>query len=253
MRHVLCLALCWIAAPSLAQQSSPDPNRTGGADFGAQQYAAGPATDDDIVSAPALDGEAPVPSDGGQGRTNRARRQPAQDAGLPAVPNPFDLPSESMMGGYGGMEEMEEDYMDSGEMDEDMMDMGMGMGGGMEMGMGGMGDYEGGDGMGMYGMGSMSSADQRFQAGLQRAIAAIRKSDTEADQKTLLNFVRRAFEDRYDESIQSRQKQLLQIKQRVAKLEAELKRREAAKSRVVEVQLQSVQLAAEGLLDLDGQ
>ena len=135
------------------------------------------------------------------------------------------------------------------------MGMGMGMDGGTGM-MGGMEDYDyGGDYGGMNGLGghSMSPADRRFQTGLQRAIAAIRKSESEEDQTTLLNFVRRAFEERYDESIQSRQKQLLQIKQRVAKLESELKRREAAKSRVVEVQLQSVQLAAEGLLELDGQ
>ncbi len=241
MRHAAFLTLCCLVTPLLAQSTPEDAAANLDVEFTVQQPSGAAATSYDLFDTPIA-----ADSDDNEPRTARTQRR----SGKKTVPNPFDLPSEG--GGYGAMDMM------MGEDMGDMMDMEEGMGGmemGMEdeMGMGSMGmGYGGGE---MYGDGgdSTSPADRRFQIGLQRAIQALRNSKSEADQKALLDFVRQAFQNRYDESIQSRRKQLNQIKERVAKLEGELKRREAAKSRVVEVQLQSVQLAAEGLLELDGQ
>ncbi len=143
------------------------------------------------------------------------------------IPNPFDA------GGLGGGMEM----MDSGMGDVEEM-----MGAAMDMGMGGMG------GMGM-GMGGMSGVD-RFQLGLQRAIKMLGNAKTESHRTVLQGYIRDALETRYEDIIAKRRKDLERLKRSVAELEDELNRREAAKDRVVGVQMQSVQLAAEGLLNL---
>ena len=144
-----------------------------------------------------------------------------------SVPNPFEQ-AEMMMGGMmgemGGMGMEMEGTMED-EM-EDMMDMGMGMGG-----------YGG------------PSPEQIFRQGLQRAIVALRKATNDDTKETLRGHIRNAFEERYEKMITARKQDIARLKQSVAKLEAEMKRREAAKDRVVQLQLQSVQLAAEGILE----
>ena len=143
------------------------------------------------------------------------------------VKNPFDVTDKevrSMMGDEGGMEMM------GMEMEEDAY----------------------GGGMGMM-MGSEAPTEEdRFELGLQRAITALKAAKSEPERTALLAYVRRAFQDRYDRSILQRREELQKLKARLAKLDSDLKRREAAKSRVIEVQMQSVQLAAEGLMELDG-
>ena len=76
------------------------------------------------------------------------------------------------------------------------------------------------------------------------------KAKSEKEREVLHGYVRTAFSDRYDKLIADRKKDLEKLKQSVARLDSDLKRREAAKDRVVQLQLQSVQLAAEGLLEL---
>ena len=135
--------------------------------------------------------------------------------------------------------------------------MGMGemMGGAMGGAMGGMGDDM--EGMGMMsdmGMGSGMEAgpspDQLFRHGLQRAIQSLKKAKTDSEREVLRGYIRIAFEGRYENLIARRKQDLERLKRSVVKLEDDLKRREAAKDRVVQLQLQSVQLAAEGLLEL---
>lgn len=157
----------------------------------------------------------------------------------PAVPNPFTKPKGRMMGdmdmgGYGDMADMEGMEGMMGGMD---MDMGMGM----EMEMGGMG--------GEMGMSMEAAEDHDFRQGLRRAITALRNAKSGDEKETLRDYVRIAFEKRYQAMITQRKKDISRLKQSVARLEAEMQRREAAKDRVVQLQLQSVQLAAEGILE----
>jgi hypothetical protein len=127
-----------------------------------------------------------------------------------------------------------------------MMEMAAGLGMEADMGeMGGMAmEYE--EGYGDAG----PSPDDAFRFGVQRAIKALRQAKSAEDKAALHSFVRKAFSDRYDEIIKARKQKLDDLKQRIANLEQELVRRAQAKDRVVALQLQSVQLAAEGLLDL---
>lgn len=143
-----------------------------------------------------------------------------------SLPNPFDLPARNA----GSMSDM-----GSGDM-EGMMGMEASGGYGMESDMMGMGGY--------------APADP-FQRGLQRAIEMLRKARSPTDKATLEGYIRKALEDRYAAMLQKRKKELEQLKASLAKLESDWKRRAGAKDRVVQVQMQSVQLAAEGLLDLN--
>ena len=95
------------------------------------------------------------------------------------------------------------------------------------------------------------SHDDRFRIGLQKAITALKKAKSDQERKALEGFIVQAFSDRYDRIIASRKKDLERLKKQIASLEQDLSRREAAKSRVIQVQLQSVQLAVEGVLELN--
>ncbi|TWU49859.1 hypothetical protein [Rubripirellula reticaptiva] len=117
---------------------------------------------------------------------------------------------------------------------------------GMEMGMDDM--------MGMdMGMGAEQkpSQDELFRANLPRAIQILKEAKTPENKSTLQGYIREAFEQRYDRMMSQRQKDIERLRNSLAELESDLKRRTAAKDRVVQLQLQSVQLAAEGLLQLD--
>ncbi|TWT84314.1 hypothetical protein CA13_57910 [Planctomycetes bacterium CA13] len=156
-----------------------------------------------------------------------------------AVPNPFDIPpGSSDMMGMGGM------Y--GGEISDRM---GGGMDGGMDLGSmdsGSMGGYD----MGGYGMEAPPpNLEQQFRQGLQRAITMLRQAKSDQQKEKLREYIRGAFEAKYDRMMAQRQKDLDELRKGIEKLESELKRRGEAKDRVVQLQLQSVQLAAEGLLD----
>ena len=147
----------------------------------------------------------------------------------PNISNPFDEnPMGGGMGGMGGM------YEGSG-------DMGMGMDGGMggmDMGMGG------------YGMEEAPTSDYVFRFRLKNAIKRIGAAKSEQEKATLMQYTEKGLEDHYDEMIVRRRKDLARLKKSLAQLETDLTRREAAKERVVKLQLQSAILASEGLLDL---
>ncbi|MCG8652303.1 MAG: hypothetical protein MI861_20855 [Pirellulales bacterium] len=146
------------------------------------------------------------------------------------IPNPFDAAHD----GIGMQGDMEMMMMGDEMMEEGMMDVG-----GMDM-------------MAMSGGFRRPSEEDIFQRGLQLAISQLRQTEKQENKNVLLGYVKKAFEERYDKSIAKRRKELQQIKNRVVQLEKNLARREAAKQRVLEVQLQSVQLAAEGLLEMGG-
>ncbi len=80
------------------------------------------------------------------------------------------------------------------------------------------------------------SHDDRFRIGLQKAITALKKAKSDQERKALEGFIVQAFSDRYDRIIASRKKDLERLKKQIASLEQDLSRREAAKSRVIQVQ-----------------
>ncbi len=221
MRFTILFSLCLIATTSLAQSNSPfgggDPYDSGSDATGGDPFGSNSAT-------PGSDAD-----------DTSAKKRPGK------VLNPFDrslglrgMRSMGMMG-YGKEDEGMEMYMEGMEMED--MDMGMEM------------DVMSGMMMGE----SRPTEDQLFQAGLQRAITALRIAKSENEKKQLLSYIRHAFTVRYEQTIARRRDELKKIKDRVAELESELVRREAAKSRVLEVQMQSVQLAAEGLMEIGQQ
>ncbi|MGB7328632.1 MAG: hypothetical protein WBD31_27390 [Rubripirellula sp.] len=120
---------------------------------------------------------------------------------------------------------------------------------GMEMGGMGM-DVDMGMGMSME-VEQLPDQDELFRANLPRAIEMLKEAKTPENKSTLQGYIREAFEQRYDRMMSQRQKDIERLRNSLAELESDLKRRTAAKDRVVQLQLQSVQLAAEGLLQLD--
>ncbi len=145
----------------------------------------------------------------------------------PPIPNPFEQPT----------------VMAGGEMEDDMgMDMSMDMAMGMSMGMGDMGGME---------MDMEPSADELFRVNLSRAIAQLKKAKTDEERAVLQKYIREAFEQRYDRMMTQRKEDIQRLSTSLTALQRDLKRRIAAKDRVIGLQLQSVQLAAEDLLDLN--
>ena len=125
---------------------------------------------------------------------------------------------------------------------------GMGMEGGMGHGAGrmGMGGGTGGFGEGgmAYGRGVEPSYKQRI-ALLKSVLSGAETSDEEKSKakqeiEALLN-------QYFDQDIETRQAQVAQIEQRVAKLKAQLQTRLAAKSELVQLQMKLIENEAAGL------
>ena len=79
----------------------------------------------------------------------------------------------------------------------------------------------------------------------------LKQSKDKSSKDILHGHIRTAFDERYDQMIDLRESDVERLRQSISKLEADLQRRKAAKKRVVDLQLQSVQLAAEGLLEIN--
>lgn len=167
-----------------------------------------------------------------------------QDAATTAPPSattkPIDNPFDDLANGEGGM-------------------MGGGMGGMMGMGMAEAGNYPGGYGAGMemdsygdMGMGGAGvSPEENFRLALRKAISKLSSSQSDEEKASLMRYTQDALQQQYDKMIQRRRDELNRLKQSLAKLETDLQKREAAKDRVIKLQMQTVTLAAEGLLDLN--
>jgi hypothetical protein len=154
--------------------------------------------------------------------------------------NPFEIEFMPVVGGNGVT------YIPTsqtggmmGAMDEGM-DSSMDSGMGMEMG-----------GMSGMGGGSGIAESDLFRERMKIAIKRLRDAKTDAEKTQLMNFTETALQTRYDQMIEKRKTEIMQLKESIAKLEVDLERRATAKDRVVKLQMQSAVLAAEGLLDLD--
>ncbi len=120
----------------------------------------------------------------------------------------------------------------------------------MYTGMGGYGAMGGGMGMSMSD-GNGMYPDDRFRSQLRMAIARISSSDNDQEKAELMQFTQAALAQQYDAMITRRKAELQRLKDSLLKLENDLQKRETAKDRVIKLQMQTVTLAAEGLLDLN--
>lgn len=188
-----------------------------------------PAQDDAKVTPPAVGRDSGV--------ATRIRRKRAADAVDPFEQARLESLPRANAGDMMGM------GADMGMDDGGMDGYGMGMGE-MDMGMGEMG-------MDMEMGASEPDPDSIFRRGLQLAIAQLREAKTPAKKETLRAYLRNAFQNRYDNVMQKRQKDLDDLKKRVSDLQADLERRVAARDRVISLQMQSVELTAEGLMQID--
>lgn len=172
-----------------------------------------------------------------------------QDAATTAPPSattkPIDNPFDDLANGEGGMMGGGMGGMMAGGMDGSM-GMGMAEAGG-DMYGGGMGGY--GMDMGMGGSGV--SPEENFRLALRKAISKLSSSQSDEEKASLMRYTQDALQQQYDKMIQRRRDELNRLKQSLAKLETDLQKREAAKDRVIKLQMQTVTLAAEGLLDLN--
>jgi hypothetical protein len=138
---------------------------------------------------------------------------------------------------------------------------GMGSGGGMALGGSGMGGpgmgYDYGNGMGGMGDGPMigpdgkviSMKDYRFMTGLGTLLDRLSKASSDSQIQQLKESARKAFKARYAEQLQARESKIAELEAQIADLKIEQQRRADAADRVVDLQMQSLELAAEGLMD----
>ena len=131
---------------------------------------------------------------------------------------------------------------------------GMDMYGGETYGSGGYGGGGYGSPPGEYGGGyggeGQLSPSQLFQQAIQVAVMRLAQAESDAQKQKLLEVVRGAFNERYEQAIARRQQQLEQLEKQLQQLREDLERRRSAQQKVVEVQLRTVELAGEGLVEL---
>ncbi len=117
----------------------------------------------------------------------------------------------------------------------------------------------GGEGMsGGYGSASMesmgsgygSSTDpeaEMFHASLRKGISYLKNAKTNEERKSMEGQIKQALSDRFERQLAKREQEVAAIEERIKKLKEELARRRATAARVVDVQMETVRLAAEGI------
>ena len=95
------------------------------------------------------------------------------------------------------------------------------------------------------------SNEQLFRYRLRTAISQISDAENADEKAALLKYTQAALQEQYDAMIARRTRDLNRLQEKLTRLEEDLRKRAAAKDRVVKLQMQSVILAAEGLLDLN--
>lgn len=178
---------------------------------------------------------------------NAAKPSPQADAGGPTADNPFRAwrlaveqqslkPQPSMQDGPGNGA-----YMGGYASGLGVMPGGPG---------GGYGGAAGGYGGGMS---SEPSPSDLFQTAVRNSVQRLARAKTDAEKQKLLETVRSAFHERYQQAIAQRQGELDRLEQQLQQLRQDLERRRAAEQKIVEVQLRTVELAGEGLVELSSQ
>ncbi len=131
--------------------------------------------------------------------------------------------------------------------------IGSGYPGGMGMGAGGMPGMPGGGmsggGMGGFAMSARTRKDLAFQNGLVRTLEQLKKTTDPEEKKVLLQYARDAFSKRYQEQLKERATTIESLERKLNQLKEDHKRRADATERIVDLQMKSLDLVAEGLLD----
>ena len=125
-----------------------------------------------------------------------------------------------------------------------------GMSGSGGYGMKAMSSYGSGDYGSSSGSSGPPSPSDLFQQAVRRSVKQLKSAKTEAEKQKQLELLRSAFNERYERALVRRQQDLDKLEQRLQKLQEDLQHRREAQEKVVEVQLRTVELAGEGLVEL---
>ena len=88
---------------------------------------------------------------------------------------------------------------------------------------------------------------------LQEAIHDLKDAESDADREKALASIRKELEKVYDRFIEQNEQQIEQMQKRLDKLRAQLDKRRAAKQQMIEMRMEMIQAAADGLIwpDID--
>jgi len=95
------------------------------------------------------------------------------------------------------------------------------------------------------------NSEARFKHALSMVIEQLASAETSSAKKTLLGYAREALTERYTEQIELRRKEISRLEMRLKELKEDLAKRSARAEQVVNLQINSLELASEGLIDRD--
>lgn len=126
-----------------------------------------------------------------------------------------------------------------------------GAGGEAYPGAGGASPYGEGSPYGGGGASPYGGRPDPFRAGLARLLDMLPKAKSEEEKKQLLEYAREALTKRYQQQLENREREIRNLELRLTALRDEQQRRSDAAERIIELQMKSLELAAEGLLERD--
>lgn len=100
-------------------------------------------------------------------------------------------------------------------------------------------------------MSKQKNAEARFKHALAMLIDQLAAAESSTAKSTLLGYAREALTERYTEQIELRRKEISRLEGRLKELKEDLAKRSARAEQVVNLQLNSLELASEGLIDHD--
>lgn len=95
------------------------------------------------------------------------------------------------------------------------------------------------------------NTEARFKHALSMLIEQLASAETNSAKETLLGYAREALTERYTEQIELRRKEISRLELRLKELKEDLAKRSARAEQVVSLQINSLELASEGLIDHD--
>lgn len=93
--------------------------------------------------------------------------------------------------------------------------------------------------------------EQRFQLGIRRVVKSLEQAETEEEKERLLELGRKGLELQYQRKLNERKAELEKLRRQLEQLETDYGRRVQAMPRIIDLQLESLKLASEGLLNLE--
>lgn len=102
-----------------------------------------------------------------------------------------------------------------------------------------------------------ASRQNEFRSEVSSLVRQLRQAEGQEEQEKIMNGLRELFAHYFDTDLEARQKQVDELKDRIADLEAQIEKRREAKDEIIDLQLKVIRNEAEGLgfyseLSLDG-